>query len=112
MGHQVFVSHSSKDKVAADAVVAHLERNGIRCWVAPRDILPGESWASSIMQGIAGAKLIVLVFSDHANTSDHVRNEVERAVFRGIPVAPVRINDVIPSGDLEYSLAGRIGWTR
>ena len=31
----VFVSHSTKDKQTADAIVATLEAAKIRCWVAP-----------------------------------------------------------------------------
>jgi hypothetical protein len=105
MGHQVFVSHSSEDKLAADAIVSHLERNGIACWVAPRDILPGAKWAGSILKAIADAKVLVLVFSNHANASQHVRNEVERAVHHGLPLIPVRIVDVAPTEDLELFLS-------
>ena len=56
MGHDVFISHSTKDKAAADAVCAALEANGVRCWVAPRDIKPGENWATAILRGIAGCR--------------------------------------------------------
>lgn len=105
MGHDVFVSHASQDKLFADALVAHLEHSGIRCWVAPRDILPGANWAGSILKAIADAKLMVLVFSGHTNSSNHIRREVERAIHRGIPVAPVRIADVQPTDDLEYFLS-------
>src|SRR6516164_3478420 len=41
----VFVSYSSKDKHIADAAVATLEAKGIRCWIAPRDIVPGKEWS-------------------------------------------------------------------
>lgn len=105
MAHDIFVSHSNKDKIVADAVVAHLEREGIRCWCAPRDILSGASWASSIIQAINGCKAMVVVFSSNANQSDHIHREVERAVNHGIPVVPVRIEDVLPQGDLEYFLS-------
>jgi formylglycine-generating enzyme required for sulfatase activity len=105
MGHDVFVSHSSEDKVYADAVVAHFEKSGIRCWVAPRDILPGSNWAGSILTAIENSKLMVLIFSSHANSSNHICREVERAVHHGIPVAPLRIADVKPSNDLEYFLS-------
>ena len=105
MAHDIFVSHSNKDKIAADAVVAHLERDGLRCWCAPRDILPGASWASSIVQGINSCKAMVVIFSANANQSDHIRREVERAVNHGIPIVPVRIEDVLPQGDLEYFLS-------
>ena len=105
MGYDVFISHSSKDKKVADAVCATLEANGIRCWIAPRDIVPGRTWANSILQGISECRAMVLVFSSAANGSKHVCREVERAVFHGIPVAPVRIQDVMPTGDLEYFLS-------
>ena len=105
MAHDIFVSHSAKDKIAADAVVAHLERKGLRCWCAPRDLIAGSNWASSIVQGINDCKAMVVVFSSNANGSGHIPREVERAVNRGIPVVPVRIEDVLPDGDLEYFLS-------
>ncbi len=37
MAHDVFISHSSKNKPAADAVCHALEGDGVRCWIAPRD---------------------------------------------------------------------------
>lgn len=41
VNHDVFISYASSDKPVADAVCAALEQRGIRCWIAPRDILPG-----------------------------------------------------------------------
>ena len=49
MAHDVFVSYSQKDKATADAAVARLEQDGSRCWIAPRDILPGTSWGEAIV---------------------------------------------------------------
>ena len=69
MPHDVFISYSSKDKVYADAVCARLESEGIRCWIAPRDILPGMHWGGAIVEAIESARLMVLLFSSHANAS-------------------------------------------
>src|ERR1051326_8925254 len=44
MAHEVFISHSSQDKTAADRVCSFLEAKGMRCWIAPRDIVPGVEW--------------------------------------------------------------------
>ena len=41
MASDVFISHSVKDKGVADAVVARLEAESVRCWVAPRDVMAG-----------------------------------------------------------------------
>lgn len=105
MGHDVFISYSSKDKTAADAVCAALESNGIDCWIAPRDIVPGETWASSILRGIEGCRAMVVVFSAHTCASPQICREVERAVHRGVLIAPIRIADVMPEGDLEFFLS-------
>jgi hypothetical protein len=105
MSHDVFISYSSKDKNAADAACAVLERNGLRCWIAPRDVLPGVTWGSAIVAAIHEVKLFVLVFSGSANTSPQIEREVERAISTGIPVIPFRIEDVKPSESLEYFIS-------
>jgi len=102
MAHEVFVSYSSQDKPTADAVVASLEANGIRCWIAPRDILPGSDWSESIMEAIEHAGTMVLLFSGHSNTSPQIRREIENAVSAGIPLIPLRIEEVLPCKSLQY----------
>lgn len=103
--HDVFISYSSKDKATADAACALLERNAIRCWIAPRDILPGQSWGASIIDAINGSRAMVLVFSGHANASPQVEREIERAVNRSLPIIPVRIENVSPTKSLEYFIS-------
>lgn len=105
MAHDVFISYSSKDKPTADAACAVLEQKGIRCWIAPRDIVPGADWGEAIIDAINGARAFVLVFSSHANASQQIKREVERAVNKGIPVIPMRIEDVAPAKSLEYFIS-------
>jgi hypothetical protein len=104
MAHDVMISHSHKDKPAADAACAALEARGIRCWIAPRDINPGQDWAASVLQAIQDARIMLLVFSRHANQSPQVNREVERAVHSGKVLLPIRIEDVLPEAALEYFL--------
>ncbi|MGO9450424.1 MAG: toll/interleukin-1 receptor domain-containing protein [Candidatus Binataceae bacterium] len=104
MAHDVFISHSARDKPAADAVCAKLESRGIRCWIAPRDIRPGMSWGGAIIEAIDGARVMVLLFSSHANDSPQIKREVERAVHRETVIIPVRVEEVQPTGDFEYFL--------
>ena len=105
MAHDVFISYSNKDKTTADAICAALEVNGIRCWIAPRDILPGSDWGEAIIDAIHACRAMLLVFSSSSNTSPQIKREVERAVNAGIPVVPVRIEDVLPSKTLEYFIS-------
>jgi hypothetical protein len=105
MAHDVFISYSSKDKPVADAVCAGLEGRGIRCWAAPRDILPGSDWGAAIIDAITGSKVMVLIFSGNANASPQIKREVERAVAKGVKILPFRIEDVPMSKSLEYFIS-------
>ena len=101
----IFVSYASQDRDAAFRIVAYLEQNGIRCWVAPRDVPPGMEYGEAIIQGIAQSRALVLILSDQSNESQFVRKEVERAVSKTKPVLPVRIREVKPSGSLEFFIS-------
>lgn len=105
----VFISYSSADKKWADAATAVLERQRIRCWVAPRDITPGMEWGAAIIEGIDTSRVMVLIFSGRANASPQVRREVERAISKGLAVVPFRIENVAPAGAMEYAL-GNTHW--
>jgi|SoiMethySBSTD1v2_1073268.scaffolds.fasta_scaffold194350_3 TIR domain-containing protein len=109
MAHDVYISYSHVDKSAADAACATLERAGIRCWIAPRDITPGDEWSAAIIKAIDQCRAMVLIFSQNANNSRQIRREVERAITVGIPLVPVRIEDVVPTESLAYFM-GTVHW--
>jgi len=109
MESKVFISHSSKDKETADAIRNHLESAGIWCWMAPRDVRTGSDWPEGIIQGIEACRVFVLVFSENANVSEHVRREVAKAFSLGLDVIPFRVANIMPSGSLAYFL-GTVHW--
>jgi len=105
MAHDLFVSYSQPDRETASALVQRAEARGIRVWIAPRDVSPAADWACEIIDAIARARIMVLVFSGSSNDSGQVRREVERAVHKQLPILPFRIEDVLPSKSLEYFLS-------
>jgi hypothetical protein len=109
MESKVFISHSSKDQVTASAICQQLESAGIRSWIAPRDIPAGSDWTEGIIEGFESCRVFVLVFSEGANVSEHVRREVAKAVTLGLAVIPFRIEDAAPHGSLAYFL-GTVHW--
>jgi hypothetical protein len=109
MAHDVYISYSHVDKAAADAACATLERAGIRCWIAPRDITPGDEWSAAIIKAIDQCRAMVLIFSQNANNSRQIRREVERAITVGVPLVPMRIEDVVPTESLAYFM-GTVHW--
>src|SRR5206468_1688244 len=105
MAHDVFLSYSTKDKPTADAVCYGLESAGVRCWMAPRDIMPGQQWASAIVEAIHASRLMIVVLSTNSNASDQVLREVERSVHRSIPIIPFRIEEFELASAFEYYLS-------
>jgi hypothetical protein len=106
VAHDVFVSYPSVDKSTADAVVASLESAGLRCWYAPRDVRAGSDWAGSIIDAIETARLMVLVFSEATNASDHILREVRQAADAHVPIVPFRTTSELPNRSLEYYIGG------
>ena len=105
MAHDVFISHSSHDRAAAEAVLAALERAGHSCWIAPRDIVPGQDYGEAIVDGIRASRIFLLILSASSVDSPQVRRETERAANAGLPIIPLRTEDVQPSRSLEYFIS-------
>ncbi len=109
MEHQVFISYAtqkgdyteSKDRQVADKVCIALESEGIQCWIAPRNIMPGDDWVNSIIDAVEKSEVVVLIFSSNANYSPWVNDEIKLALDKNIKIIPFRIDDVPPQGALR-----------
>jgi hypothetical protein len=106
MAHDVFISHSTKDKLTADAICHSLEQNGIRCWIAPRDVRAGANYGAEIMHGIKDCKVLILIFSWNSNASLPVVKEVETAFSNGKTIIPFRVDKTKVSDELSFYIAG------
>jgi hypothetical protein len=107
MNEPVFISHSSKDQKVARTICGALEMRGLRCWLASRDVHPGENFQESIARAIRTAKVMVLVFTKNANDSAEIKKEIALASQNQLVVIPVRIEDVLPNDALAYELVTR-----
>src|SRR3984893_3268597 len=100
----VFIRQSSEDLETEDAICAALVFAGIICCIAPRAPESRTNWPKGTMQGLHACQVLILVFSEHANDSDHVQREVAKAFSSGLAVIPFRIKDVLPDQSLSYFL--------
>jgi len=105
VNHDIIISYSTLDKPIADAVCAGLEARGIRCWIAPRDILPGVNYQEGIIDAINSSKIMVLIFSSHANESPHVIREATIAMSKKVIIIPFRIDDSPLSKTMEFIIS-------
>lgn len=100
--HAAFISYSHPDRMIAYSLCSFLESEGIRCWIAPRDILPGSHYSASIIEGIDKSRILILIFSKSSNCSSHVFRELEEALLKNIRILPFRIDDIPLSQDMRY----------
>jgi TIR domain len=107
MSALVFISHSSQDHRLAERLCAALERRGLGCWLASRDIKPGDNFQEAIVGAIRTVRAMVLVFTDHANNSSEIKKEIALASQHRLAVIPLRVEDVLPSDAFLYELSTR-----
>lgn len=101
---RVFISHSSKDADIAKAICHYLEDDGIRCWLAPRDI-DSSDWAGCIMRGIHQCDIFVVIVSKHSITSPEVIKEVTEATRTCQYILPFKTDEELLPDRLRYHLA-------
>jgi len=104
-----FISHAIADDAFAHQLCTHLEERGIRCWISPRDIPPGEDFAAAILAAIKDSSALVLVLSEAANQSQYVLNHLGAAANNGKEILTMRVRNAQPSDDLER-LIGSSDW--
>ncbi len=112
MGHDVFLSYSSLDKLALDAVRHGLEAKGIR-WLDrparsgdrrtalrradhPPPSSPPRSWCWAPL--------------DNVNKSHAVHNEVDPAAAANVTIVPFRLSGVDFNPELQFPGLGRVHW--
>src|SRR5580692_5762918 len=86
----VFISYASQNATVANALVEALELCGLRCWIAPRDVIAGSLFAEAIVLALNEAKVFVVILSVYAGASPHVGKEIERASAKRRPIIALR----------------------
>src|SRR5687768_10175203 len=106
MANHVFITHAVEDKKIANLVCEALESNGIKCWIAPRDVPYGMNFEEAIVDAICGSKLMILILSTHSNNSPHVKREIQNACMEDAqtPILPFRVEDIRLNKALRYYL--------
>jgi TolB-like protein len=104
-GRTVFISYASQDATIAHKAVGALERAGLTCWIAPRDVVPGALYASEIVRAINDCQVLVLVLSAQSAASAHVGKELERASSKHRRIIALRTDATPLPSAFEYFLS-------
>ncbi|NOU17231.1 MAG: toll/interleukin-1 receptor domain-containing protein [Bacteroidales bacterium] len=82
--NNVFISHSSKDKLFADKLVKDLTKVGVPVWYDKFDIQLGDSIPGKINEGISNSKHFIIILSKNATNSKWVNEELNAALIKQI----------------------------
>lgn len=77
MIYDCFFSYQNKDLEFVESIVCKLEKRGLTCWYAPRNV--SGRYAKAIADGISHSKVFVLILNERSAVSEAVLNEVEIA---------------------------------
>ena len=72
----LFISHSSRDRIFVERIVYELRRHGLACWYAPSEILGAQQWQDEIGRALRRCNWFIIVLSRNALRSKWVKREL------------------------------------
>ena len=106
VGDAVFVSYARANQGAVLPVINAVRQLGKRFWLDQQGIVAGEGWAGEIVRAIKASPRVVVMCSQAAFESDHVKREIYLADRYQKRLVPVFIEQADPPEDFEYFFAG------
>lgn len=107
MKYDVFITHATKDQGWAEALCCQLERRGIHCFLACRDIPTGGLVAAGTLKALDEAAMMMVVYTRNYNSTPQMNREIEVATRRDIPVITVGQAD---GEELLQEVERYVGW--
>lgn len=106
----VYISHSHKDKDAANRIASRLREGGHNVWIDAASIKPGDNISQKVQEGLEQADALIVIVSENSRQSKWVQYEFSAIAFQQISkserrIIPVRIDHSdIPSylSDILY----------
>ena len=96
--NKIYLAYSSRDRSEAERVARTLEKNGFPCFMASRDLMPGQSWADTVITTIENAPMMIVIAGDNTFDSNQIIREISYASQLN---KPILIAALIPHVDLH-----------
>ena len=109
MKYDVFISYASENQKIVEALSHFLEVDGIRCFIAYRDIPYGVKWEAAIPEAIENSQMMLAICSDPFNLSPQTDKELSLCSRELKPILPFRIENSELTGVKKYILSS-INW--
>lgn len=103
----VFISYSTKNLDFANAALHLLKSEGISTWIAPNDIPAGSRYAYVINDAIKNSACVLLLLSEHSQSSEWVDREIERAINYKKTIISMHIDDCELNAGFSFYLGSQ-----
>lgn len=98
---QVFLSHSSQDRVRLQELYERLMDSGIDVWISDEKLIPGQDWQNEIKNAVKTSDVVLLFLSNNAlNRDGYFQKEIKLALEVAekkpngvIYIIPIRLED-------------------
>ncbi len=105
-GSDVFISYAKLDRALAEGLAAKLRRKGYSVWW-DSSLVSGENFRTIILQELAAAKAIIVIWTKNSAKSEWVISEAQRGSSQG-KLLPLRTseldpNDIPPPFDVRHT---------
>ena len=107
--YSLFISYAHPDEALAHRLYQDLQNKGVRCWMAPHDLRPGDYHHSRIDEAIRLHEKTLLLLSEPAVKSSWVKHEVQIALAREIAqdctiLFPLRLDDAVMHTSKDWAV--------
>lgn len=102
----VFISYAHDDNDRVEPVVKIVKSNGREVWIDKGGIQAGDGWAGEIVRAIKSAGGVMVMCSQSAFESDHIKREIYLADRYKKQILPIFLEPAQPPEDFEYFFAG------
>lgn len=97
----VFISYRRSDRAVAERLYELLRERNVTAWYD--SLIPhGTDWRDAIVEHLAPARVMVVLLSAAALESEELRKELAVAAEAGVPLLPVRLEDIELRGAFAY----------
>lgn len=100
----VFISYKSDEVEYVFDVEQRLAENGVYAWIDRNEIKPGDNYAERIDDGVKNASAVVVIFSTKAQTSIHIKSELDLALKYSKPIYAYVIEDCEKNEEFNFDL--------
>lgn len=101
----VFISYSRKDHARSENLTQILERDGISCWTAPRNLTNAYNYEEQIPNAISESKLVIFLISRNSIKAKGCQAEVAFAFDLKKVIIPIYLEKMELPVNLDFYLS-------